>query len=96
MIPLFVFGFLAMAFARTMGYLPQVHLPGPGSYSIDFSLQSASIAGAKGFLAMAMAGVGLETRLEALRKTSLKPFLAAATGTLIIGILGLAAAIMIQ
>ncbi len=96
MIPIFVLGFLAMAFARTFGFLPEVHLPWPESNPIDFSLQSASVTGAKVCLAMAMAGVGLETHLAALRKTSLKPFLTAAAGTLLIAILGLAAAILVQ
>lgn len=96
MVPLFVIGFLAMALARTLGFLPQISLPGPASTSIDFSLQSMSITGAKGCLAMAMAGVGLETRFQVLRKTSLKPFLVAAAGTFVIAILGLVAAIMIQ
>ena len=94
MIPLFIIGFLAMASARTLGFLPQVQLPGPGSIHIEFSLQSASAAGAKWCLAMAMAGVGLETRLADLRKTSLNPFLATAIGTLLIALLGLAVAIL--
>lgn len=96
MIPLFVIGFLAMALARTLGFLPQFQIPGPGSVPIDISTQLVSVTGAKWCLAMAMAGVGLETRLEALKKTSLKPFLTAAAGTFFIAILGLAAAILVQ
>jgi uncharacterized integral membrane protein (TIGR00698 family) len=79
--PKFVFGFLAMAMLRTLGWLPDliVHLPsaawaGDVQRNLDLSVlahQSSTFC-----LGMSMAAVGLETKAATLKHTGLKPLLA--------------------
>jgi uncharacterized integral membrane protein (TIGR00698 family) len=87
--PKFVFGFLALALLRTLGWLPDltVHLPaaaGVGHVERDFSLASVAQIGANFFIVMSMAGVGLETKFSAMRQTGWRPFFAAAASALVI------------
>jgi uncharacterized integral membrane protein (TIGR00698 family) len=79
--PKFVFGFLAMAMLRTLGWLPDltVHLPSAawaGDVRQDFDLGAVARVCATFFLAMSMAAVGLETKVAALKRTGLKPLVA--------------------
>jgi uncharacterized integral membrane protein (TIGR00698 family) len=94
--PKFVFGFLALALLRTLGWLPDftVHLPaaaGVGHVERDFSLAAVAQLGSNFFIVMSMAGVGLETKFAAMRQTGWRPFFAAAVSALVIAsvILGL-------
>jgi uncharacterized integral membrane protein (TIGR00698 family) len=94
--PKFIFGFLALALLRTLGWLPDltVHLPsaaGVGHVERDFSLASVAQIGANFFIVMSMAGVGLETKFSAMRQTGWRPFIAAAVSALVIAsvVLGL-------
>ena len=92
-----MFGFLALALLRTLGWLPDltVHLPaaaGVGHVERDFSSSRpwrklAPIF----FIVMSMAGVGLETKFSAMRQTGWRPFFAAAVCALVIAsvVLGL-------
>lgn len=93
LVPTFILGFMAMALVRTLGLFPEFQIPLQANYDFNLSTQSASIAGAKYSLAAAMAGVGLETRFASLKTTSLKSFLVAGGGAMLITILGLAAVI---
>lgn len=87
--PKFVFGFLALALLRTLGWLPDftVYLPaaaGVGHVERDFSLAAIAQMGANFFIVMSMAGVGLETKFAAMRQTGWRPFFAAAVSALVI------------
>ena len=87
--PKFVFGFLALALLRTLGWLPDftVHMPaaaGVGHVEHDFSLAAIAQLGANFFIVMSMTGVGLETKFSAMRQTGWRPFFAAAVSALVI------------
>lgn len=87
--PKFVFGFLALALLRTLGWLPDftVHMSqaaGVGQVQRDFSMATLAQLGANFFIVMSMAGVGLETKFTAMRQTGLRPFFAAAASALVI------------
>jgi len=110
MFPKFVLGFLALAFLRTKGWLPDftVHFPDQtaaaattAGTTLTNTVAAASTAGTAGkqyslpviaqtcsgfCIVMSMAGVGLETKLKAMKKTGLKPFLAATISALVIAI----------
>jgi uncharacterized integral membrane protein (TIGR00698 family) len=96
MFPKFVLGFLALAFLRTQGWLPDltVHFPQQVTTAgtADKVYSTPAIAQAcSGFcIVMSMAGVGLETKLKAMKHTGLKPFMAAAISALIIAVVILA------
>jgi uncharacterized integral membrane protein (TIGR00698 family) len=68
--PVFVLGFLAMALLRTLGWLPTFSA---GGRTID--PVKLCDTGSKLLIVTAMAGVGLETRFAALKKTGLRPLL---------------------
>lgn len=111
MFPKFVFGFLALAFLRTKGWLPDftLHFPdqavavatttgttatnAAAAVTADkqYSLPAIAQVCSGFFIVMSMAGVGLETKFKAMKKTGLKPFVAATLSALIIAtvILGL-------
>jgi len=79
--PKFVFGFLAMAMLRTLGWLPDVtvHLPSAawaGDVRQDLDMGALAHTSSTFFLGMSMAAVGLETKVAALKRTGLKPLLA--------------------
>jgi uncharacterized membrane protein YadS len=87
--PKFVFGFLALALLRTLGWLPDftVHMSQAavvGPVQRDFNLAGLAQLGANFFIVMSMAGVGLETKFTAMRQTGLRPFFAAAISALVI------------
>lgn len=92
--PKFVFGFLALALLSTLGWLPDI----TGHWSADavavdpkhqdfhFSMGDLAQVGANFFIVMSMAGVGLETKFTAMRKTGLRPFFAATASALVIAV----------
>jgi uncharacterized integral membrane protein (TIGR00698 family) len=85
MIPLFVFGFVAMAMLRTVGDLGDAPFAGLLSdaqwkSSIAFTTKVSSWC-----LTMAMASVGLGTNLKRLRSLGLKPLAAGLAAALIVG-----------
>jgi uncharacterized membrane protein YadS len=87
--PKFVFGFLALALLRTLGWLPDlsIHLPqaaGFGEVQREFSMAALAQMGANFFIVMSMAGVGLETKFAAMRQTGVRPLVAAAVSALVI------------
>ncbi len=82
-IPLFVLGFVGMALLRTVGFLPDIDLSWDQSNVISSTVFSMSLPTvlsktATFLLVIAMAGVGLETRLAAFRVSSLRACAAAA------------------
>jgi uncharacterized integral membrane protein (TIGR00698 family) len=94
--PKFVFGFLALALVRTLGWLPNftIHLPQAavvGHVEREFSMTAATQWGANFCIVMSMAGVGLETRFTAMKKSGVKPFVVAALSAIVItfAVLGL-------
>jgi len=85
MIPLFVFGFVAMALLRTIGDLGDAPFAGLLSESqwkssIAFVTELSSWC-----LTMAMASVGLGTNLKRLRRIGLKPLAAGLAAAVIVG-----------
>ncbi|PKL74772.1 MAG: hypothetical protein CVV27_18795 [Candidatus Melainabacteria bacterium HGW-Melainabacteria-1] len=78
LIPWFVIGFLTMSLIRTSGIaaglLPQ-DVTRPGQLQAAASILNAFDAMAKFAILTALAGVGLGTRLQILRRIGLKPFL---------------------
>lgn len=101
--PKFVFGFLALALLRTLGWLPDftVHLPhaaGVGHIEGNFSMTDATRWGANFCIVMSMAGVGLETKFAAMKQSGLRPFVAAAISAVVIAlaVLGLIKALGIS
>ncbi len=99
--PLFILGFLAFALIRTVG---DATLDGSGAAwglwdSDGWDALTATIKQwAENFLAMAMAGVGLGTRVAQLRGLGLKPFyvgLAASVSVGAVSLAGIAALIVV-
>ena len=89
--PKFVFGFLAMALLRTLGWLPDltVHLPSAawlGDVRQNLDLGESAHKCSTFFLGMSMAAVGLETKVAALRRTGLKPLLAGFISSVVIAV----------
>jgi uncharacterized integral membrane protein (TIGR00698 family) len=90
--PKFVFGFLAMAMLRTLGWLPDltVHLPSAawaGDVRRNLDLGSLAHQGSTFFLGMSMAAVGLETKVAALKRTGPKPLLAGLISSVAIAVI---------
>jgi uncharacterized integral membrane protein (TIGR00698 family) len=86
--PTFVFGFLAMALLRTMELLPILHFGksrffGGGDYQLAALFDQIS----KYCIVISMAGVGLETKFNAMKQTGLKPFLASLAAALVITVM---------
>ncbi len=101
MFPLFVLGFLGLALARTLGFIPDVTihltdaaLPGAGDYPL--SLRQLATQGSHLCVVLSMAAVGLETRFSAMKQTGARPFLAALLGALAIALLVLAAVLVLK
>lgn len=92
MFPKFVLGFLLLAFLRTKGWLPDitVHFPdqmaAAGATDKQYSTPVVAQACSGFFIVMSMAGVGIETKFKAMKKTGFRPFLAATLSALIIAI----------
>jgi uncharacterized integral membrane protein (TIGR00698 family) len=97
MFPKFVLGFLALAFLRTKGWLPDVsvHFPdevaSAGTPDRLYRLPAIAQAWSGYCIVMSMAGVGIETKFKAMKQTGLRPLVAATISALIIAlvILGL-------
>jgi uncharacterized integral membrane protein (TIGR00698 family) len=97
MFPKFVLGFLALAFLRTKGWLPDVsvHFPDQvavaGAPDTQYSLPDIAQKCSGYCIVMSMAGVGLETKFKAMKQTGLRPLIAATISALVIAlvILGL-------
>jgi uncharacterized integral membrane protein (TIGR00698 family) len=91
--PMFVFGFLAMAMARTVGLLPDLYFInstffGGGTYTMNLAHSFEELS--KYCIVISMAGVGLETKFSAMKQTGLKPFLASLIAAVVIACLILA------
>lgn len=94
MFPKFIFGFLALAFLRAQGWLPDiaVHFPNQiaaGQADKQFSLPEVAQSCSAFVVAMSMGGVGLETKFKALKQTGLRPLLAAAISAVAITVVTL-------
>ncbi len=95
LIPAFVIFFLALAFLRTTGFLPEVtvhmtdrFLLGGGDRTFHLGLLLASAG--KWLITGAMAAVGLITEFHALKTGGIRPFALGLASTGIIAVLGLA------
>ncbi len=95
LIPAFVIFFLALAFLRTTGFLPEVtvhmtdrFLLGGGDRTFHLGLLLASAG--KWLITGAMAAVGLITEFRALKTGGVRPFALGLASTGIIAVLGLA------
>jgi uncharacterized integral membrane protein (TIGR00698 family) len=94
LIPNFIFGFLALALARSLGLIPDMTLSWVTPFfdhpvGTSFELRTVIIHISSFLLAIAMAAVGLETNFSVLKRMSVRPFLAAGLGSLIIATLSL-------
>lgn len=95
MFPKFVFGFLALALLRAKGWLPDisVHFPdqavSAGAPATQYSLPAVAQTCSAFFITMSMAGVGIETKLKAMRQTGLRPLVAATISALVITVVTL-------
>ncbi len=84
-IPFFLFGFLALAIVRTVG---------DGTSSISTSpqwpwvIQRVNDLG-KFFVLVAMAGIGLNTRIDTIRRIGPKPFLVGLVASILLGMISL-------
>lgn len=93
MFPKFVLGFLALAFLRTNGWLPDVsvHFPdqvaAAGVPDKQYSLPAIAQVLSGYCIVMSMAGVGLETKFSAMKQTGLRPLVAATISALIIALI---------
>ena len=67
-LPLFVLGFLALALLNSVGVLPALS----SALGRDLSQDARSVS--KLLVLVALAGVGLGTRLSAMRRTGIRPF----------------------
>jgi uncharacterized integral membrane protein (TIGR00698 family) len=92
LIPWFVIGFLTMSLLRTSGIaagiLPQ-DVTRPGALQLAASALNAFDTIAKFSILTALAGVGLGTRLQILRKIGLKPFLLGLCVSVVLSIVSL-------
>jgi uncharacterized integral membrane protein (TIGR00698 family) len=87
MFPMFIFGFLAFALARTLGWLPVLHFLEPKFFAApaqDPTLADWLVKFSSWCIIISMAGVGLETRFNAMKQTGAKPFVAALIGVLVV------------
>jgi uncharacterized integral membrane protein (TIGR00698 family) len=87
MVPLFVFGFVAMALLRTLGDLGNAPFAGFVSHAQWESCIAFITALSSWCLTMAMASVGLGTNLKRLRGLGLKPIAAGLAAALIVGVI---------
>ena len=99
--PSFVLGFAGLALMRTLGLLPDIDMRWAGMrqrspFAMDVSIHEALTAASAFLLAISMAGVGLETRLASLRRSSLRAVLAAGLASFILGSAALAAALAVR
>ena len=85
MVPLFVFGFLALALLRTVGDLGATPLAGLLSEEDWQGFIHTASVGSAWCLTVAMAAVGLGTNLQRLKILGLKPLAVGLTAALIVG-----------
>ena len=94
LVPPFVFGFLAMAALGSLGWLdlavPSLTLA-PTLHDSQWTLQDLARHGDRIALAMAMAAIGLETRLWSFRREGLKPLGVGLAATVAVSIVTLLA-----
>lgn len=88
-VPLFILGFVGMALLRTLGFLPDVDFTWEASrivpsWSLSLSVKTVLSATAAFLLVVAMAGVGMETRLGMFRISSLRAGAAATVAFLVL------------
>ena len=98
LVPDFAIGLVIVAGIASLGLLPGISLSLPadsvfGAQAWTLGIDELAIAGSKGCLLLAMAAVGLETRLETLRATGPQAFVAAGVGAVVITV---AAAAVLQ
>ncbi len=91
--PMFVLGFVALALLNTLGMLPDMTLRkaaflAPGAHT--FTLASVADQVSKFCIIISMAGVGLETKVAAMRQTGLKPLGASFFAVLVVTVMVLA------
>lgn len=99
MLPLFVPGFLGFALLRTLGLLPDFSLRwdalGSGGTRLEFSSATLAATLAGACLAVAMAGVGLESSVAAFRRAGLRAVGAAGLAAALLALLALGAILLI-
>lgn len=88
--PTFIAGFVGMALVKTLGFIPEVSVRDAafltsGVHSL--SLATAADQVSRFCIVISMAGVGLETKLSALRQTGLRPFIASLAAALVIAVM---------
>ncbi|MEE9281940.1 MAG: putative sulfate exporter family transporter [Myxococcota bacterium] len=96
LVPGFVVGLFALVALRTLGLLPDLTLSVAedsllGARELQLSSVGVAASASKLCIVVAMAGVGLETKLAALRETGLRPLLAALAAALVLIVASLAA-----
>jgi uncharacterized integral membrane protein (TIGR00698 family) len=90
--PMFILGFLGMAFLRSIGFIPEVtfHLPNAavfGAINPTINLATFFETVSQYCILISMAGVGLETKFSAMKQTGAKPFFASLFASLLITVL---------
>jgi uncharacterized integral membrane protein (TIGR00698 family) len=91
--PMFILGFIGMALLKTLGFLPDVTVHdaaflGAGAHTFGVGALAEKIS--RFCIVISMAGVGLETKLGAMRQTGLKPFVASLVAVLVLTVMILA------
>lgn len=98
LLPVFVLGFVAMALVRSLGDLT---LQSGGAFGIWDSTSWKALTtqinfwGSRYLLGTAMAAVGLNTSFAVFKGVGLKPFLVGFVGALVVGVVGLALALLV-
>ena len=87
--PMFILGFIGVALLHSIGLIPEVTLRhadwlGAGSHTLDLAEAANQVS--LFCITISMAGVGLETRMAAMRKTGFKPFLASLVGAAVVAV----------
>ena len=98
--PRFVLGFVGLALLRTLGLLPDINLQWAASrllpaVTVPVPLAEVLTWLSAFLLAMAMAGIGLESRLAAMPRSSLRSFLAAMLATVCLALIALGAVLAV-
>ncbi len=83
LVPPFVLGFLAMAGMRSLGWL-DLEVPWSTAPESSWTMQDLARQGDRIALAMAMAAIGLETRLGSFRREGWRPLAVGLTATVVV------------
>jgi uncharacterized integral membrane protein (TIGR00698 family) len=88
--PTFILGFIAMALLKTFGLIPELTLKdaawlGTGAHTVGMATVADQVS--RFCIIISMAGVGLETRFAAMRRTGLKPFAASLLAVIVVAVL---------